>query len=198
MHDTPSFIANYSAAEQDRIAFAWNGKHAAEFVDANQGFRWSVIEYCLANPKEATPLLLAHVFLADAEWSAEAWGAPSHFAQLGALLLQKGKADSLDSFSRGFNRSFDTFGACHAMSLAPELLESLKDAAIAAMAGTSDEASLKRLTATRDLFSKLAEGSASEGWATVTAGTPVSNIRVIWPRWYHRLWSILTRGRGAT
>ena len=197
MPDTSQFISNYSEVERGRIVFAWNGKHAAEFVDANQDFRWSVVEHCLANPNLPTPLLLSHLFLADAEWSKEAWGSPHHFERLGALLLQRGEGDALASFSEGFNRSFDTFGACHAMSLSPELLERLSAATNSALAAATDETSRKLLSTLRDLFAKLAQGTASKGWATVAAGTPVTNIRVVWPRWYHRLWAKLMRNRNA-
>jgi hypothetical protein len=198
MHEAQSFIAGYSIAEQARIAFAWNGKHATEFVDANQVFRWSIVEHCLANPGASSPLLLSHLFLADAEWSQEAWCSPHHFARLGALLLECGEGESLASFAHGFNLSFDTFGACHSMSLAPDLLERLVAATNIAVAGATDETSLKALTAARELFAKLAQGTASQGWATVAAGTPVSNVRVVWPRWYHRLWAKITGSRGAT
>ena len=136
--------------------------------------------------------------MADAEWSREAWGSPRHFAQLGALLLQRGEGGVLASFSEGFNRSFDTFGACHAMSLSQELLERLSAAANTAVAAATDESSLKLATAARDLFAKLSQGTASEGWVTVADGTSASNVRVVWPRWYHRLWAKLTRGRSAT
>jgi hypothetical protein len=198
MHVTQSFIASYSSAEQARITFAWNGKHATEFADANQDFRWSVIEHCLANPSDPSPLLLAHLFLADADWSAEAWGSPHHFAQLGALLLQRGEANVLASFSEGFVRSFDTFGACHAMSLSPKLLAELSTATNAELAAASDESIVKRLTAARDLFVKLAEGTATQGWATVAPGTPVANVRIVWPRWCHKLWAKVTGGQRAT
>jgi hypothetical protein len=194
MQDLPSFVAKYSPAGLAHIAFSWNGKHSTEFVDANQEFRWAVVGYCLANSGDPSPLLLAHLFLADADWSAEAWGSPHHFAQLGALLLQRGEVDALAAFSEGFVRSFDTFGACHAMSLSPSLLARLTIAVTAELATCNDEASVKRLTAARDLFAKLTEGSAAQGWATVAPGTPVSNVRIVWPRWYHKVW---TKVKGA-
>jgi hypothetical protein len=198
MHDKSSFIATYSTAEQPRVAFAWNGKHAAEFVDANQEFRWSIVEHCLANPSDPSPLLLAHLFIADAAWSTQAWGSPRHFAQLGALLLERGEANALASFAEGFVRSFDTFGACHAMSLPPQLLTRLSTATCAELATANDESIVKRLTAARDLFVKLAEGTATQGWATVPSGTPVTNVRIVWPRWYHKLWAKVAGGWRAT
>ena len=190
-----AFDATYSSVDQSLISFAWNGKHAAEFEDVNQAFRWGVVDYCFAHPTVPSVLLVSHLFLADADWSREAWGSPHHFAQLGALLLERGGADSIDTFSVGFGRSFDTFGACHAMSLSPHLLAELSAATILAVASAPDESSRDRLTAVRDLFTKLTSGTASQGWATVAPGTPVSNVRIVWPRWYQRMWDKIT-GRG--
>ena len=200
MQEASSFVGSYSQAERPRIAFAWNGKHASEFRDANQDFRWAVVTHCLASPGEATPNLLADLFLADAEWSAEAWAAPHHFAQLGALLLERGTSEALDPFSVGFVRSFDTFGACHAMSLSPQLLAQLSESANAAIATATEEPTLNRLVSARDLLAKLSAGTASQGWATVSSGTSVSDLQVIWPRWQHRLWQAVKRllGRNAT
>ncbi len=198
MHNIPLFVTSYSEIGQACIAFAWNGKHAEEFADANQDFRRSVVEYCLANSSDPSPLLLAHLFLAEAQWSAEAWGAPHHFAQLGALLLERGQAEALAPFSEGLVSSFDTFGACHAMSLSPELLEKLLTAVNATLAVTVDQSIHKRLTAARDLFAQLAQGTASKGWAMAAPGTTVSSIRVVWPRWYHRLWGRIKGLWGAS
>lgn len=198
MHDTPAFVASYSESEQPQIAFAWNGKHAADFVDLNQEFRWTVVEHCLAKRSSASLLLLSDLFMADADWSREAWGAPHHFAQLGSLLLERGGANALDTFSKGFNRSFDTFGACHEMALSPKLLEELSDAVAVRLSGTLDESSQTHLAACRELFAKLTQGTATDGWATVAPDTPVSNVRIVWPRWYHKAWLKLTGRRGAT
>ena len=57
---------------------------------------------------------------------------------------------------------------------------------------TNDEVAVKRLTSARDLFVKLADGTATQGWVTVASGTPVSNVRTVWPRWYHKLWAKVT------
>lgn len=125
MQSISDFIADYADADRQRIAFAWNGKHAADFEDANQAFRWQVVEACLALPENASSLLLEHLFQTDVAWSREAWGAPKHFAQLGSVLLTQGKESVLDAFANNFPRSFDTYAASHHMQLAPELLSRL-------------------------------------------------------------------------
>jgi hypothetical protein len=187
MLDVPSFVAGYSREYRHSIAFVWNGKHAADFVDGNQKFRWEVIGHCIAHPEAAALPLLADLFLADAEWSRQAWGAPQHFGKLGALLLERGGDEALVPFSEGFSSSFDTYGACHAMTLPPFVLARLREATAVALAADRDEASTKRLSACRELFGKLADGTARKGWATVAPGTPVSGVRVMRPGWLHKL-----------
>ena len=189
MNDVAEFIAKYTEADRQRLAFAWNGKQAEEFQDANQEFRWKVVHACVASPKDASPLLLEHLFLADSEWSREAWCSPHHFAQLGGALLVRGEGAVLGSFAKGFIASFDTFGSCHELRLPAELLGRLAQHTEQALAGMSDEEQRKPLEATTALFGKLRDGSAIQGWATVEPGAPVTNIRVVWPRWYHRAWA---------
>jgi hypothetical protein len=192
MNDISLFISSYSEAVLPRICFAWNGKHATEFEDANQGYRWQVVDQCLKAPQTASPLLLEHLFLADAEWTAEAWGAPGHFAQLGSLLLERGQERAVGVFAEGFVRSFDTFGACHELNLPAELVGRLRRAADAAVLRESDEESRKALEAARVLFEKLEAGTSADGWVAVAPGTPVSNIRVVSPAWHFRAWTKFT------
>jgi hypothetical protein len=197
MLDVPSFIAGYSSEYQPRIAFAWNGKHAADFVDGNQQFRWEVIGHCIAHPEAAGPAILADLFLADAEWSRQAWGAPQHFGKLGALLLERGGDEALVPFSEGFASSFDTYGACHAMTLPPFVLARLREATVVALAAARDDAATKRLTACRELFGKLTDGTARNGWATVAPGTTVSGVRVMRTGWLHKLRAKLASAFGS-
>ena len=182
------FISEYTESSRGEIDFAWNGKHAADFQDSNQEFRWQVVNLCITQSGLASPLLLEHLFLADAEWAAEAWGSPHHFAQLGSALLEIGQEAVLDSFSKGFVRSFDTYGACHEIQLPKALLGRLSENIKEALSVATEENHLKRLEAVLELFTKLESETATQGWAKIEPGTPVSNIRVVWPRWYHRLW----------
>ena len=183
------FVSSYTAAAREQINFAWNGKHAEEFQDINQNFRWQVVEHCIAQPDTASVLLLEHLFLADAAWAEEAWSSPNHFAELGRILLERGQNTALDSFSKGFIRSFDTFGACHQIQLSKPVLEQLIAGTKKLLSEAAEENDRKRLEAVQELFSKMESQTATQGWATVAPGTPISNIRVIWPRWYHKLWA---------
>jgi hypothetical protein len=197
--DIVEFIARYTEADEVHVAFSWNGKHASEFRDANQAFRWLVVRECVRNPGVVPAGLLEALFRADSEWSAQAWGAPHHFAQLGAALLEHGKHRPIEAFARGCASCFDTWGACHNMDLPPSVVELVYIAAKEALLHSeSDELSAK-LEAVSTLMEKLREGKAASGWVTVAPGTPVSGVRVVWPRWYHTLWQRLASAfRGGT
>lgn len=188
MTTAKDYVANYAESDSERVAFAWNGEHAAEFIDANQEFRWEVVRYCIAHPDDASPPLLDALLRADAAWSREAWGSPNHFHSLAHVLLVRGREAALDTFADCFSTSFDTFGACHQLQLPSDVLAELTSALHQRIAADPSNDHRKRLEAALELFEKLAQGTASEGWARVAPGTPVTNIRVVWPRWYHRLW----------
>lgn len=193
MRDIASFIAQYTEGSRSLLSFAWNGRHASEFYDANQEFRWEVAQACIAAPDNASPLLLEHLFLADAEWSREAWCAPHHFADLGRTLLVRGQEAAVTSFAKGFVSSFDTFGACHELQLPSELTARLLASGREFLAGVPSEIERKPFEAVVELFEKLQQGNAAKGWAKIGPGTPVSGIRVVSsPRWYHRVWGWLS------
>lgn len=201
MQATSEFIASYAAPDRPRIAFAWNGKHAVEFVDENQTFRWEVVQACLDTPETAPPLLLEHLFLEDARWSREAWGAPRHFSELGGLLLARGGEGALDAFATGHMASFDTFGACHQIRVAPETLSRMARAVQARLAAAHGERQRIGLESALELFGKLQGGDASKGWVTLEPGAEVSDITVAWPRWHRKAWhklAALVRRRPAS
>jgi hypothetical protein len=188
MESIPEFIAQYTEGDRPRIAFEWNGKHAGDFVDANQEFRWRVVDVCLDSPETASPRLLEHLFQADAEWSRQAWGSPQHFAQLGSTLLARGGELALTSFATSFVASFDTYAACHQISVSPELLARIILSAQEAISIVHNGPHHKAIEAALELFFKLQAGNASEGWFSLKADTDVSNISIIYPRWYHNAW----------
>jgi len=189
MTSASDYVANYPASGAEKVAFAWNGKHAAEFVDSNYDFRKSVVDYCLANESAPDPALLADLFRADAEWSRQAWCAPNHFPDLATLLLIRGEESVLGAFAEGFGACFDTFGACHQMGLPAETLSRLTAGLQERICSEPESERRKPLEAALELFEKFSSGTASQGWVQVAPGTPVTNIRVVYPRWYHRLWN---------
>lgn len=195
MSAVTDFIEKYTEADRGKIAFAWNGKHSVDFEDANQEFRWEVIQACLRLPEQAPLLLLEHLFLADSEWSRQAWGSPRHFAGLGGALLMRGKEAALESFMHGFMASFDTFGACHEICLSSDVLARLIRH-VRPMLEVDGERR-KSLDSVIALFSKLQERSAHEGWVEIGS---VESASVVRRRWYCKAWgeiSSLWRGRAT-
>jgi len=186
------FISEYRTADKERIAFAWNGKHAGEFSDANQEFRWAVAKGCIENPALASTELIEHLFLADAEWSRQAWGAPNHFAALGKALLLRGGCCAIDAFSAGLMVSFDTFGACHQIRLPADQLELLIADLKTRLGGCQDEKVKLRLESALELFQKIQADTATTGWQTLRPGAEVKNIRIVSPSWFQRLWGRVT------
>jgi hypothetical protein len=175
------FISTADRESLCLIAFAWNGKHAAEFIDANQQFRFAVVEHICSTPGDASIELLAALFRESSLWAVEAWGSPPHFGELGALLLTRGGETVLPDFLVDFTRSFDTFGACHAMQVDPVILRRLLLVSTERR-GAASEAERMRWEAGVELFTKLTNGTASLGWASVPPGTKVTSIRVV-PQW---------------
>lgn len=177
MSTAAEFVSQYAPASRGEIAFAWNGKYASDFRDANREFRWQVVSYCIAQAEQASPLLLEHLFLADAEWATEAWGSPHHFAQLASVLLERGQEAVLDTFSKGFVRSFDTFGACHHIQLSKVLLARLTVSVKESLAQAIEQNHRKRFEKLLELFAKLENETAAQGWGIIAPGTSASNIQ---------------------
>lgn len=179
MTDTEQFVRGYETGQRSRIEFAWNGKHASEFHDANQDFRSKVVACICENSGQGSPELLRDLFIEESKWSVEAWCAPFTFAKLGALLLTRGGVDYLPDFLEGFTASFDTFGACHQMELDPIVRSALIRHVQQQLNETSDERTKTKLESGKELFDKLQAGNAGEGWAVLKPGTPVTNVRVV-------------------
>ena len=85
--DTAAFIDGYGPDSLERICFAWNQKHAAEFVDANDAFRQQVIAAVLSDPGKAGIDLIADLFEAEARLSNEAGCVRRWFSKLVTFLF---------------------------------------------------------------------------------------------------------------
>lgn len=193
MTTAKNFVASYVDSDSERVSFAWNGKHADKFIDANQEIRWDVVRYCIENPNDSPLSLLEALLRADAAWAREAWCSPNHFHDLAQIFLIRGRTAALDAFADSLSASFDTFGACHRLQLPSDILSELTSALRQRITASPSEDSGRRLKTALELFEKLGQGTASQGWATIAPGTPITNMRVVQPRWYHRLWQRLFR-----
>ena len=186
------YIENYTESDFGKIEFAWNEKHAEDFVDENQDFRQSIVEACVEDPSSASDDLLQILFIEEAKWAREAWGSPRNFGQLGQLLLERGGEEPVRTFATGMNYSFDTFGACHEITLSPADQQAVTAVVDGFLETESDENQRPRFEAVKELLEKIAQGSATEGWVKVEPGTPVSNVRVVKPSILQRFTNWLT------
>ena len=192
MNPVADYIANHITADSAQIEFAWNGKHANEFEDGNQDFRQSVVAACIEDSSTVSTELLQALFIEEAKWAREAWGSPRNFGQLGQLLLERGSEDAVRTFAIGMNYSFDTFGACHEITLSAGDLQTVTTIIEKLLEAESDEERRPQYESAKELFTKIGKGSATEGWAKVAPGTPVSNIRVVKPPLFQRILKRLT------
>ena len=111
------FVRCYTKVEQMKMAFAWNGKYAEQFIDDNSDFRRQVMTYCLANSEVVPTVLWRDIFLAEAEYSREAWGVIAEFSLLAQHLFISGGTAVLDDFVDGYYASFDTYVSCQSLEL---------------------------------------------------------------------------------
>lgn len=105
--DVLTFIERYTPADEHRIRFDWNGKHAEEFVDHNMEFRDVVRETVLTNLVTTPIELIRDLFRAETEFSREAWCIADGVGDLAESLLRRGGVQYLDDYLDGRFQSFD-------------------------------------------------------------------------------------------
>ncbi len=105
--DIAAFIARYTSADEARIRFDWNGKHANGFVDRNREFRQPVREAVLADVSAAPLELVRDLFRAETQSSREAWCIVKGVGVLAEALLRRGGTLYLDDYLEGKFQSFD-------------------------------------------------------------------------------------------
>ncbi len=109
MPTVQELVRSYSAADEGQIAFAWNGRHADELVDANMQFRRAVCT-CFEEDKAAFPLpLIAALFKAETLFAKEAWGVNRIVSILAQEMLERGGAAYLDIYLAGARCGMDAF-----------------------------------------------------------------------------------------
>ncbi len=109
MDTIQEFVQTYSPISDAKISFAWNGKHAAEFVDENMVFRRSVCEYFKAN-KGTLPLsLITALYSAETLFAKEAWGVNRVVSELAQELLERGGINYIDAYVAGVGCGMDAY-----------------------------------------------------------------------------------------
>jgi hypothetical protein len=176
---TTDFITGYTADTRDRIAFAWNQKHGAEFKDSNFQFRQQVIKGVIAAPEQTSIELLHDLFEAEARWSKEAWCICDGFGKIGALMLKRRGIDSLDHFLKWFSNSFDSFSECHTMQLDSSTVDAMLNEVNRRLAAADKDADKGRLEIAKMLFDKFKKGNPTQGMFKVDANAKFENIEVV-------------------
>lgn len=196
MENTAAFITSYGPGSRERICFAWNQKHAAEFVDVNDAFRQQVIATVVSEPGKTKLDLIADLFEAEARWSREAWCVRDSFSKLGSILLKRGGEEQLDRFIPWVGVSMDTYCQCHAMDIDPVTLAPLISEVDRRLAKVADDREKARLEMVQNLFAKLKTGNAMEGMFKVDP-SQLGPARVVSKTeiWFHRVLRLFKRGR---
>jgi len=153
--DPRKFSRRYtaSAEERARITFAWNGKHAEEFQDANDAFRQQVLEVVLADVRAAPIELVRDLYDAETAHAKEAWGVNTEAVRsLAEELLTRGGPEFVEDYLRGkLGRGMDAFCASY-FDCPRELAERLLTEVDRRLGtGTSDHRK-QLLEAGRDIF----------------------------------------------
>jgi len=105
--DVALFVSAYSAADEHRIRFAWNGKHAEEFRDSNMDFRKAVRRVVLSDIDAAPIELVRDLFKAETECSREAWGINRGVDVMAERLLRSDPERFVEDYLTGKFQSFD-------------------------------------------------------------------------------------------
>ena len=103
------FVCTYTPQAETQIAFAWNGKHANEFVDSNMQFRRKVCNYFEDEKDRFSLPLIAALFKAETLFAKEAWGVNRVVSALAQELLERGGVEYLDVYLAGARCGMDAF-----------------------------------------------------------------------------------------
>jgi hypothetical protein len=153
------FIARYDPArDRARVAFAWNGKHADDFRDANQEFRRQVVRAALRDVSRVPVELVRDLYDAETAWAKEAWGvdhrAVSTFAR--ELLTRGGAAFVEDYLAGKVGRGMDASMSAH-FECPRQLAQQLLAEVVARLAAGAEGERLRLLEAGRDIFRQWVE-----------------------------------------
>jgi hypothetical protein len=103
------FVRIYSPEAEPQIAFAWNGKHASEFIDANMQFRREVCSFFQDDKSAFSLPLIAALFKAESLFAKEAWGVNRVVSRLAQELLERGGVEYLDLYLAGARCGMDAY-----------------------------------------------------------------------------------------
>lgn len=154
MSDLAEFVEFYTPAlDRPRVAFAWNGRHADHFADANENFRRRLLKHVLRDLSAAPIELVRDLFDAETAWAQQAWCVNAEGVRaLARELLTRGGPGFVEDFLTGkVGRGMDAFCAAYfecPRGLAEQLLAEVERR----LAEGADGSRRGRLEAGRDIF----------------------------------------------
>lgn len=147
------FVRTYTLQAETQIAFAWNGKHASEFVDKNMLFRQEVCDYFQAEKDTFSLPLIAALYKAETVFAREAWGVNSVVCALAQALLERGGVEQLDVYMAGAWCGMDAYMESGNIRLSKLRCQELLDRCLANARAT--DGSESQWTMLADRFSYL-------------------------------------------
>lgn len=182
MVDLLAFTTSYSEQDQCKISFAWNGKHAKDFVDSNLHFRKGVIRFVLENEQLYFPVeLIKDLFLEEAKCSVQAWGIGNDFHKLGEKLIRSGKNIYLDEFLVGAYASFDTYCSSRMMDLQRHEIESILEELNTRIKDPNRVEMKDRYQSGIELFESFLKVAQREGLDQITRDDRATKIKFVRP-----------------
>jgi hypothetical protein len=143
------FVRTYTPEAEPQIAFAWNGKHASEFVDSNTQFRRDVCIY-FEEEKDAFALpLIAALYKAETHFAKEAWGVNRAVSSLAQELLERGGIEYLDVYLTGARCGMDAFMESGNITLSKPRCQEILDKCLANASATDGTEKQWRMLAER-------------------------------------------------
>lgn len=147
------FVRTYTPQAETQIGFAWNGKHAGEFVDTNMQFRQELCD-CFEEEKDTFSLtLIAALYKAETLFAREAWGVNSVVSELAQALLERGGVEQLDVYMAGVRCGMDAYMESGNIRLSKPRCQELLDRCLANARATDGSGS--QWTMLADRFSYL-------------------------------------------
>lgn len=149
MSGSRDFVREYTPQAENKIAFAWNGLHANELVDANMQFRQEVCD-CFEDEKDTFSLpLIAALFKAETLFAKEAWGVNGVVSELAQELLERGGVGQLDVYLAGVQCGMDAFMEAGNITLSKPRCQELLDRCLANATATGGNGTQWKVLAER-------------------------------------------------
>lgn len=116
-----AFIAAYSPADRQRIAFVSNGKLGADLRDDNRTFRSEIAKVLISSPETASDELIRDLYDAETLYSNASFAVYHQFVScLATQLLLRGGERNVSHYLSSVFRGQDAYMSSQCVTLSPE------------------------------------------------------------------------------